>query len=402
MGGWPRLPAALALLLGLAPVGAGAEERVPVHLCGLSSAAEVEAAVGLDEILATATLVPCDPGACRGPPASLRVMLVGKGPGKVAVLLEGPAMTLERTLPWLTSPDEGLANLARGGRLASFAIVLEALLAEYRLTAAALLPPPEEPPEPVAAAPEGRVERKRSTGPRRATVARTAPAPQPVPEPATPPAPPPNPEPPPRSDPPPAPKVPPVRTPIHLPGGLFGPFGPGAAPARAPVPAPELAAGIRVREPDLVAAEFGAGLRIGPVFATARFQPGTNWTVEDRPVSVSAMGFELGWLHPLWLGEDAQAHGRVAVLAERLSIRQLDIEEDADHEALDAGGELGLVLEARVIGGLWVTVGAEGIWLPTAGSLVIEDEVETNELDWVRVPFNGVGARATLAISWRR
>jgi hypothetical protein len=526
--GRSKSAASLALLLILAPSAAGAEERLPVHLCGLTSPDQLAAAVRLDDILATATLVPADPSTCDGPAQVVRIRFVAKGTEQVAVLLDGPVMALERLVPWLVAADEGLRRLVEKGRLTSFAILLEALLAEYRLTAAALglapdgtplpgpaalteapgsgdpgeamspvpgstaptgaglgagaVPPSSRPTagagpgtatrEPAAGAREGGAAglepRAGSTGTGAAAAgvppgsraggpgtgsigaagsaagadspgtgaAGTAPASGVVtvvtgegvdavaPSPGT------------------AagtgssgtraagssaegagapggsgsPGAGPA-TPAG-PGGS-GPSGPGSAagdPASppgahrvAPAPprsrdvsfAPEAHLGVRAREPHLVAAELGVGIRLDRVFATARIQPRTDWVLEGRPLSVSATGIELGWLHPLWSGDDVRVHGRVAALAEKLEVRQLDVDEGARHEALDLGVVMGLALDRRVFGRLWVTAGAEAIWEPTAGEIVFEDDLLLVS-EWKRVSFNGVGGRATLAISWGR
>lgn len=535
MTGRSKYAASLALLLSLAPSAAGAEERLPVHLCGLTSPEQLSAAIRLDDILATATLVPAEPSTCDGPARVVRIRFVAKGPGQVAVLLDGPVMALERLVPWLDGPDEGLTRLSEKGRLTSFAILLEALLAEYRLTSAALGLAPDGTPLPgpgamssvpggsgdgdavssvpgdAAAGPgaamspwpaggvsssgpgagsgPGPGHRGGSTGlvvrhggagrggtgsvpgtgtpvaggagsaagtgtpgtgtagpaagagvagsgtagPAAGTVAAGAGAPAAgggSPSPGTgaagqgtgaggtspgaaagtgspeagaggtesrvagtaglvPPAP-------------------------SGAGGAASPgsTGPGSAssgPAAPPdsgtrrgtrsrsVPfAPEAIVGVRARQPHFVAPELGLGLRVGRFFATGRFQPGTDWVLEGRPLSVEAAGVELGWLHPLMSGDDARVHGRVAALAERLKLRQLDVDEGASHEALDVGVAMGLVLDRRVSGRLWVTVGAEAIWAPTAGEIVFEDDYLLAS-EWKRVAFNWVGGRATLA-----
>jgi hypothetical protein len=408
----------VALVVALAPpLAPAAPARSPVLVCGLTSADEAAAAVRLDDLLETATLVPGDPAACAGPPESVRAILAGRGPGRVAVLLEGPAMTLERLVPWLAAPEDGLIQLERSGRLASFAILLEALLAEYRLSAAALcrsldgtpLPPPVAAAPPPAPKPE----RRRGGGrpsPRPAPppvappvsppVVRVEPPP-PAPAPAPTPAPPPPPAPGPVASAVPAPPAPPTRS-TSAPGGGGDPLPVPPLPARSSRPAfgPEASAGLRVREPNLVGLEVGAGLRLGRFFATLLFQPETSWTLRGRPLAVSSAAVELGLHHPLWQGEDARVSGRVAAVGERLELRQLDVEEGASHEALDAGVAMGLGIDRRVYGAVWAALGVEGIWLPTAGRVVLLNDGSGGPEP--RIGFNGVGARATLGISWRK
>jgi hypothetical protein len=354
---------------------------------------------------------------------------------KACFVLARSGVQRSRCLPWLPSAHRALARMEASGKLATFSVVLQALVAEHELSWLLESPPSGAPASRVAAS---RVATTRAAPRRAFKVSTQARAPAPPVAPPTVAAPP-------TAEP---AKVATVTRPADEPGASWPATAskPAAKPAstaagvpgiplpvrRAPVPrvamvstpeparveverrseptiarraarvrwdqlvkdlALEAMVGGRWRSGDLWSLDVGGALVWRSFFVRAGYQPAAQWSLERRPVQVTVVPLSAGWRPRLWSRGAVWLRANVAALVERFTLRRTDVGSAQDHSAWDAGLAAGLDLGLRWERGMTVGLEAGGFYFPAAREISIGENGASARL-------TTLGVRFGLTVAW--
>ena len=122
---------------------------------------------------------------------------------------------------------------------------------------------------------------------------------------------------------------------------------------------------------------FSAGadfcVRWYSVFFRAGYHPEARWDFEGRAMEVASVPLSLGLRPTLWRRSGWRLEGLVAVLAERMTTKRLDVVNAATHGFWDFGAALGVGMTRRVVGGLEIGLLLEGSWYPAAHTVQIPE-----------------------------
>jgi hypothetical protein len=264
-------------------------------------------------------------------PTGYRGRFVRAADRVVFVLVPPTGSVLRRDLPWLARPDAALQRLAAAGRLSEFSLVVRGLIAEHRLAqrTGPVATPPAQPPAPRAPAPRA------GSAIRRAARAR---------------------------------------------------------PWTPPLPEADLDLAGRWRSSALLSAEMALSLSWYGVFARVGYQPGSEWTLDGRPVRVQTLPLALGWRPVVWRTGRWRLATLGALRLERSWLRRLDLERASTHGRWDLGAALGLVL-TRGLGAGWRTgLRLEASWFPGGSRVTIPEGPSAG--------LSTIGLQLALGLGW--
>lgn len=147
----------------------------------------------------------------------------------------------------------------------------------------------------------------------------------------------------------------------------------------------------RVRSPDTIGVEVGAGVAWRTLFARASYQAPARWDLEGRPIDVAGMALTAGY-RPAVYERDAWRIGLVlAATLERVTVQRMDLQGAAVHGHWDPGVVVGGAFSFDLAGGLGLTMQVEGCRLVGRTVRVPEGP---------EAAFNHLGARAALSLVW--
>jgi hypothetical protein len=150
-------------------------------------------------------------------------------------------------------------------------------------------------------------------------------------------------------------------------------------------------AAVRMRQPDTLGVELGAGLTWRALFASTTFQLPGRWELEGRPIEIDAVTLTAGYRPVLYRMDVWQIQLGLAANIERLSLQRLDLDDARSHSYWDPGLAVGGAI-TRDVGG-WLRV-----------RLQLEACRQLGRT--VRIPggpdaaFNHLGGRAALSLAW--
>lgn len=287
--------------------------------------------------------------------------------GRAHIVVTAPdrGLTVERTLPWLSSVEAPLTQLAQQGRLSEFSVLLEGLTTELSLeksaakpqvgaTAQAALTPGAAP---TRGAPSTRTEAARANEssnrakPTGGGAATTSGAPFiSWPSSAS------------------AIAQPSISTPAAPALEAAAPAPPGARP----IFLADVGVTPRWRTPGLWTVELGLAVGVGPVRLQAAWAPTARWLLAGRPLSVDTLSLALSWRPRLWEQHFWALDGSLGVATERLQLRRLELEGAKAHIYWDLGLRAGLSV-SRAMGSFVVALQTEGTWNVTSRLVTVPD-----------------------------
>jgi hypothetical protein len=147
----------------------------------------------------------------------------------------------------------------------------------------------------------------------------------------------------------------------------------------------------RMRLPDLVGLELGAGVAWRSVFARASYQPSVRWDLDGRPIEVAAFAATAGFRPTAYRRGAWRLGPSLAMTLERLTVQRVDLQDTAVHPYWDPGVVIGAVVTRDMAGGLRMSLHVEAC--RSFGRTVrVPDGPEAG--------FNRLGARVGISIAW--
>ena len=351
----PRVRLAIRLAMACAALGIASEASaqtapIAVVLCVDGGDVERDAVSKLSAWVRTAALRATDLDDCDAADRSAYVGRFARRGTVVEFVLQSPeGDRLSRHVPWLLTDERALSSLAIDARLSAFAVMIDGLVIEDRLARA------EVPPLPPV------LVRRRRT----AVTDPIAPSPAPI-------------------EPPPAPRVLPQPPPAPLvPEPIPAPE-PAASTAVARRPRPvvdplparldiALAAGAHWRAPTSIGVEIALAGRWHDLIAELAWQPPFNWRWDRRRLRSDAWGGGIGWSPRLIDTGDWRLGVRALAVAERVTVRRVDVEPASQRGIWDAGAAAGAIIERRAAAAAVIALLADLRWQPTGRRLVVPD-----------------------------
>jgi hypothetical protein len=156
-------------------------------------------------------------------------------------------------------------------------------------------------------------------------------------------------------------------------------------------PSPEALVAARMRWPDMLGVEVGAGVAWRSLLARASYQPPVRWDLEGRPIDVAGMALTAGYRPAAYRRGAWRIGPSLAVILERVTVQRADLQDAAVHPYWDPGVAVGGAITRDIAGVLRMTVHVEAS--RSFGRTV-------RVPDGPEAAFNRLGARAALSFAW--
>ncbi len=149
--------------------------------------------------------------------------------------------------------------------------------------------------------------------------------------------------------------------------------------------------GIKWRSPDLVLGEVSGSLGWRGFVLGAGYQPAVSWSLEGRPLRVSAIPLSLGWHPTVWERRRLRVELALDVVLDRLSVQRQDLPGE-EHSFWDVGVSGGAALSLHLGAGMRLALSGTFSVYFTGRELAIPEETT--------VHMNIVGFQPLLALGW--